>query len=854
MSARLSLLAAATSLGSHFAASSSADVTPLEKVVTLLTDLKAQVEEEGKAEATAYDTFACFCKDSTATKSEAITTGQDSIDQLSADIQADTASQAEKETELEDRKKSHEELSAKLEAETVRCQKESAEFEAKILDLEKAISSLDKALTAMKDSKPASLLSIRESVGQSLALADVLGMLKAGKRKVVQAFLQKTGVDPEDPEYKFHSQGIIDTLEKLQTEFNDEKTSVQDEWSKHTTACDELKKGLEDEISANEEAMETLKGDIENLKTKIAENRAELVNTESQLTDDQTFLKDLTIRCEKRAKVWDQRTEFRGKEIEALTQALEILEGKVTETESVNKRAMLLVMHKNTTNASKVLNSSNATAMTHLSRKEAMQEQSEALKKLMSHLKEEITGFNKFEDKSKSDNTNMVAKVQARVDKDHADLKKANLSSFERELITNRTKTDEHELSYWKRGRAIQHTMFHANLKMTHGLMSKVKDVMAAYDEMLTKGKLSSKVADGLKRAGAAIDKNKKANADLKRPVLVQQESKRLRITNHARRLQKEDQAKEVLNNEADRLKSPALSALAEKIGSDPFGKVKKLIQDLVERLLKEATEEATKKGFCDTELGKARQDRDARFSDTEKLTADIAQLEAKQAELEQAIIDLGETVETTTKELEEATTAREEEKTANLDTIKKAREGAEAVTEAIGILKTFYKSAAKAKVFLQASPVDEEDPGAKDTAYTGQQGASTGVIGLLEVLKTDFEHTVKTTTDEEKKAAEDHVEFDRESKSNIAAADRGKEISEQELEMTKNALTQTMTDIESAQNLVDAALKTIEDLKPMCIDNVMSYEDRVKKREEEIAALKKAVCLLDPEGVETDC
>jgi len=77
-------------------------VTPIEKVITLLEDLKAEVESEGSGEAATYDEFACFCKDTTAQKSEAITTGQDTIDQLSAEIEAKTAEKAELLTEVEE--------------------------------------------------------------------------------------------------------------------------------------------------------------------------------------------------------------------------------------------------------------------------------------------------------------------------------------------------------------------------------------------------------------------------------------------------------------------------------------------------------------------------------------------------------------------------------------------------------------------------------------------------------------------------------------------------------------------------------------------------------------------------------
>lgn len=78
--------------------------------------------------------------------------------------------------------------------------------------------------------------------------------------------------------------------------------------------------------------------------------------------------------------------------------------------------------------------------------------------------------------------------------------------------------------------------------------------------------------------------------------------------------------------------------------------------------------------------------------------------------------------------------------------------------------------------------------------------------------------------------------------------------LNTEELKSTENGLSQTTTDLKTAQSLLDAALKTIEDLKPMCIDTGMSFADRKAKREEEIEALKQALCLLDPEKKESEC
>merc|ERR1719353_2560568 len=66
------------------------EVSPVEKVINLLEELKTEVEEEGKSEAKTYDEFACFCKDTTKEKSDAIKTDQDNIEEYAADMQENT--------------------------------------------------------------------------------------------------------------------------------------------------------------------------------------------------------------------------------------------------------------------------------------------------------------------------------------------------------------------------------------------------------------------------------------------------------------------------------------------------------------------------------------------------------------------------------------------------------------------------------------------------------------------------------------------------------------------------------------------------------------------------------------------
>ncbi|CAK0865733.1 unnamed protein product, partial [Prorocentrum cordatum] len=304
-------------------------VTPVEKVITLLEDLEAEVKEEGTKEAGTYDEYACFCKTTTETKSDSIMNGQDTIDTLSAGIAEDTATVAGKKTELQAKKKEIEErLSTEFDSIVASCLKEAAEFEAEMADLTKACNSLDKALQAVRASKGggASLLqsnsTLRDEVGSTLAIAEAMSLVEA---RLVSGPSQGRRVDPDSPEYKFHSDGIITLLEKLKTEFDGKKSETQSEMEKATQICTDSKAELTGEIDGAKGEISSLETDIDTLKMKIAEDRGSLVEAEDMLKDDKVYLKDLTAQCETSAAEWDQRSQARGQELEVLAQALTII-------------------------------------------------------------------------------------------------------------------------------------------------------------------------------------------------------------------------------------------------------------------------------------------------------------------------------------------------------------------------------------------------------------------------------------------------------------------------------------------------------------------------------------------------
>merc|ERR1712078_425896 len=95
------------------------------------------------------------------------------------------------------------------------------------------------------------------------------------------------------------------------------------------------------------------------------------------------------------------------------------------------------------------------------------------------------------------------------------------------------------------------------------------------------------------------------------------------------------------LKVQGHKLRSHILLAMATKMSEDPFTKVKKMIKDMVVKLMEEANDEAEHKGWCDTELGTNKQTRDEKSALAGELTASIEQMTAQTQQLASQIADL---------------------------------------------------------------------------------------------------------------------------------------------------------------------------------------------------------------------
>jgi hypothetical protein len=293
------------------------------------------------------------------------------------------------------------------------------------------------------------------------------------------------------------------------------------------------------------------------------------------------------------------------------------------------------------------------------------------------------------------------------------------------------------------------------------------------------------------------------------------------------------------LNSRATELGSRVLSMLATRVSADPFTKVKKMLKDLIVRLMEEANAEAEHKGWCDTELATNENTRKEKTAAVETLHAEIDELEASIAKETAEIAALTQAVAELDTAMAKATSLRNDEKATNEETVKDAGEAQTAVAQALTVLKEFYAKAGDAVAFVQ-------QPAIFDSPYKGMQSEAGGVVGMLEVIESDFARLEAETKAAEATAQKEYDTFMTDSKVDKAAKQTDIEHKTSKKQDEEQALVVAGKDLEGTQKELDAALMYFDKLKPSCVDADVSYDDRVARRKEEIESLQEALRILN--------
>merc|ERR1719316_1252584 len=135
---------------------------------------------------------------------------------------------------------------------------------------------------------------------------------------------------------------------------------------------------------------------------------------------------------------------------------------------------------------------------------------------------------------------------------------------------------------------------------------------------------------------------------------------------------------------------------------------------------------------------------------------------------------------------------------------------------------------------------------------YQGQQDEAGGVVALLELILGDFSSLEADTKAAEGVAAAQYEKFMTESKKSRAVKAKKIEMDEADKAAAEKKLREDIADLKATQDELLAAERYYDKLVPQCIDQGMTWEERVKAREAEIASLKEALEIFNSEDIST--
>jgi chromosome segregation ATPase len=285
---------------------------------------------------------------------------------------------------------------------------------------------------------------------------------------------------------------------------------------------------------------------------------------------------------------------------------------------------------------------------------------------------------------------------------------------------------------------------------------------------------------------------------------------------------------------------APELAQLAKQMasamrfsarsGQDPFGKVKGLISDLITKLESDAATDASHKAYCDKELSESATKKLEKSYEIEKLATKINQMSARSAQLKEEVAGLQKALAELASAQADMDSIRSKEHELYVSSKAETEKGLDGTKLAIKVLKEYY--------------------GVSHDAHEAATGAASGIIGILEVIESDFSKGLAELigTEDSSEAAYKAETYMNEVEKTSKEQDV-KYKSEESTSLDK-AVAEATSDKNGVQAELDAVLEYIEKLNEMCIEKAEPYAERKARREAEIAGLKEALDILSGEAV----
>lgn len=338
----------------------------IQKIVTLLTEMKSTAEADAKKDTKEHDKYMCWSLENVKAKDDSIKEGKAMIKEFESKLEENAGEAATLKAEIEQLEESIKEDQDSLSAATTQRESEREAFEAEEADLKETISLLTEAIAILGEAAAVPepmLLQVRRLITRRSAhkfdkvmqrdffeLVDSLDKVQKNKApdlakdaSVGKVFLSRGAALAQNTEealpagledrggaagaksYNAQSSSILGMLQQMKDGTEQDLKDATAAEEKAVTTFETLTESKQKQLSSSIEQDETKKGALADINMEQASLRSNHERTVKGLATDEEALVDLRKAAQVEQEEYDARTKVRSDEIKALGAALSIL-------------------------------------------------------------------------------------------------------------------------------------------------------------------------------------------------------------------------------------------------------------------------------------------------------------------------------------------------------------------------------------------------------------------------------------------------------------------------------------------------------------------------------------------------
>jgi len=302
----------------------STHANPIRKVVTMLENLKAKVENEGEKERAIHDKYMCYCKNGAASLEKSIADAGTKMPEIESAIAEEEAKKAQLDSEIAKHKADQVAAKTAMAEATALREKGKAVFDQELADESVTLKNINDATTALSMGAMTSFIQSRGAQVLKKVVQSRENMDEADRNELLSFLAQEPEAAPEGGGGMGNAEivGILNTLKNQTTEDINElnNTEIAD-----VTAYEELMAAKQQELEPIQAMVEDKLLRASKLPVAIVELKNDLGDSGEQSAENKKFLGDLGKNCATKQKFFDENVRMRGQEIMALADTIKVL-------------------------------------------------------------------------------------------------------------------------------------------------------------------------------------------------------------------------------------------------------------------------------------------------------------------------------------------------------------------------------------------------------------------------------------------------------------------------------------------------------------------------------------------------